>query len=61
MEGAKWKDSKSVGALVVNQEKEWSEILTGFEARNIYVVMDASGRLLYMAAEAESSFWMKFK
>ena len=41
--------------LVVQQKKEWGEILTGFETRNKYSVMNASGEQLYWAGE-ESSF-----
>jgi uncharacterized protein YxjI len=41
--------------LVVRQKKEWGEILTGFETRNSYAVMDASGRELAAAAEVGGS------
>lgn len=44
-----------VNALVVSQRKEWGEILTGFETRNKYVVSDAEGNELYMAAEHAGS------
>jgi uncharacterized protein YxjI len=40
-----------VGSLVIQQRKEWGEILTGIETRNKYAVMDASGTPLYIAAE----------
>ncbi len=50
---------ESIDTLVIRQEKEWSEILTGFEARNKYMVMNVSGDLLYMAAEWEGSFWTR--
>ncbi len=40
-----------VSGLVVSQQKEWGEILTGFETRNRYVVMDGTGSVLYGAAE----------
>jgi uncharacterized protein YxjI len=50
---------ESVDTLVVRQRKEWSEILTGFEARNSYEIMDASGQVLYTAAELEGSFWTR--
>ncbi len=50
---------ESVDTLVVSQEKEWSEIITGFEARNKYNVLDASGELMYLAAEWEGSFWTR--
>lgn len=45
----------SIGALVVSQQKEWGEIVTGFETRNRYSVSDQSGRQLYMAAEEAGS------
>lgn len=44
--------------LVVQQRKEWGEILTGFETKNKYSVMSASGDQLYWAAE-ESSFLLR--
>ncbi len=44
--------------LRVQQKKEWGEILTGFETKNKYAVMDASGQPLYWAAE-ESSFLVR--
>ncbi len=44
-----------VNALVVSQRKEWGEILTGFETRNKYVVLDAEGNELYKAAEHAGS------
>ena len=47
---------ESVDGLVVSQQKEWAEILTGFEARNRYTVMDTFGTTLYLAAEWEGSF-----
>ena len=45
----------SVNSLIVQQKKEWGEILTGFETKNRYVVMDPSGRELYYAAEKGGS------
>ena len=51
---------ESVDAFAVSQEKEWVEIFTGFETRNRYRVLDASGtELLYIAGEAEGSFWTR--
>ncbi len=47
---------ESVDGLVVSQQKEWAEIITGFEARNRYTVMDTFGKTLYLAAEWEGSF-----
>lgn len=51
---------ESVDGLIVSQEKEWSEIITGYEAKNKYTVLDASGRdFLYMAVEWTGSFWTR--
>lgn len=50
----------SINALVVRQRKEWGEILTGFEQKNKYVVMDASGRELYAAAEEGGSLLLRW-
>jgi uncharacterized protein YxjI len=44
-----------VSGLVVVQRKEWGEILTGFETRNKYIVLDTSGGELYLAAEEGGS------
>lgn len=41
---------------LIRQKKEWTEIFTGFETRNRYVVCDTSGRELYFAAEVGTSF-----
>lgn len=45
----------SISRLVVTQQKEWGEILTGFETVNKYAVSDDSGRMLYWAAEEPGS------
>jgi uncharacterized protein YxjI len=45
--------------LVVQQKKEWGEILTGFETRNKYSIMNGSGEQVYLAGE-ESSFLVRF-
>jgi uncharacterized protein YxjI len=44
-----------VSGLVIVQRKEWGEILTGFETKNKYVVLDTSGGQLYVAAEEGGS------
>ena len=36
----------SSSGLVVSQQKEWGEILTGFETKNKYAVSDMSGAML---------------
>ncbi len=41
----------SISSLVVSQQKEWGEILSGFETKNRYAVSDVSGSRLYLAAE----------
>ena len=46
---------QNLDTLVVKQQKEWAEVITGFETKNRYAVMDTSGQELYWAAE-ESSF-----
>lgn len=45
---------KAVETVLVQQKKEWGEILTGFEAKNKYAVLDGSNRQLYWAAEESS-------
>ena len=45
----------SLKGLAICQKKEWGEILTGFETKNKYVVMDDTGRELYAAAEVGGS------
>lgn len=45
----------AVGGLVVQQRKEWGEILSGFETRNKYEIFDQQGNTLYYAAEIRGS------
>ena len=40
---------------LVRQQKEWGEILSGFECRNKYAITDESGRQLFYAAEIGGS------
>lgn len=42
-------------SLIVQQKKEWGEILTGFETKNKYSVSNGLNQQMYLAAE-ESSF-----
>jgi uncharacterized protein YxjI len=42
-------------SLIVNQKKEWGEIVTGFETKNKYAVSDIQGQQLYFAAERKGS------
>jgi uncharacterized protein YxjI len=44
-----------VGGLAVSQQKEWGEILTGFEGINKYVVSDERGTELFYALEEQGS------
>lgn len=44
-----------LAGLMVQQQKEWGEIVTGFETKNKYVVRDPSGNQLYFAAEEKGS------
>ena len=41
----------SVSSMVVSQKKEWGEILSGFETKNKYAILDESGNTLFLAAE----------
>jgi len=41
--------------LVISQRKEWGEILSGFETKNKYAVLDTSGNDLYVAIEEGGS------
>ena len=50
----------STGGLVVRQQKEWGEILTGFETRNKYAISDVSGNGLYLAAEEAGSMLLRW-
>lgn len=42
--------------LLIKQVKEWSEILLGYEARNLYEVMDERGTVIARVAEEGSGF-----
>jgi len=50
----------TIKGLVISQKKEWGEILTDFETNNRYVVLDPSGRELYMAVEEDGSMFLRF-
>ena len=50
----------SISSLVVSQQKEWGEILTGFETKNRYVVSDISGNRLYLSAEESGSVLLRW-
>lgn len=44
-------------ALKIQQRKEWGEILTGFETRNRYRIMDSWGNQLFEAEEVSGSLF----
>ncbi|WKE66988.1 phospholipid scramblase-related protein [Gallaecimonas kandeliae] len=45
----------SLDGLIVRQQKEWVEILSGFETKNKYTVLDEAGNNIYYAAEEGGS------
>jgi hypothetical protein len=54
-------DSLSVvSGLVVQQQKEWGEILSGFEFKNHYLISDESGQQLYEAREEDGSTLLRW-
>ncbi len=54
------RDLDYLDGLIIRQKKEWAEILTGFETKNRYVVMDTQGRELFMAAEKGGSLLLRW-
>lgn len=46
----------AANALMIKQQKEWGEILTGFETRNKYEVTDHLGNPMFQAEEEGGSF-----
>jgi len=50
----------SITGLMVSQQKEWGEILTGFETKNRYAILDMSGSRLYLAAEEAGSTLLRW-
>lgn len=46
--------------LVVSQKKEWGEILTGFETRNRYKILDTQGQELFLAAEEGGNLLLRW-
>ena len=50
----------SISSLVVTQQKEWGEILSGFETKNRYTISDNSGSRLYLAAEEAGSTLLRW-
>jgi len=43
-------------ALIIHQQKEWGEILSGFETRNKYSIIDTQSNQLFQAEEESGSF-----
>jgi uncharacterized protein YxjI len=43
-------------ALIIKQKKEWGEILSGFETRNKYDIIDSLGNVLFQVEEESGSF-----
>lgn len=46
-------------SLLVEQQKEWGEIITGFETKNKYAIFDESKNQLYVAAEQQGSWFTR--
>ena len=46
----------AANALMIRQKKEWGEILTGFETKNKYEVMDPWGNPMFQVEEEGGSF-----
>ncbi|MBU0469078.1 MAG: scramblase [Candidatus Omnitrophica bacterium] len=49
----------SISGLVVQQKKEWGEILSGFETKNKYQIFDEAGSPLYLVAEESGSMILR--
>ena len=47
----------ALDTLIIQQRKEWGEILTGWETKNKYVVLNEAGEEVYFAAE-EGGFFL---
>jgi uncharacterized protein YxjI len=45
--------------LVIQQRKSWGEILTGWEVKNSYAVLDGTGDEVYVAAETGGSMFFR--
>ena len=50
----------SISGFAISQQKEWGEILTGFETKNKYAISDTSGNKLYLAAEEAGSMLLRW-
>lgn len=45
--------------LIIHQAKRWGEILTGFDQKNKYSIIDESGNEVYQAGEEGGSFLLR--
>lgn len=45
--------------LLIQQRKEWGEILSGFETKNKYAVFNTAGEQLFYAAEINGNFLIR--
>jgi uncharacterized protein YxjI len=52
-------DLKNLNVFIVRQQKEWGEILTGFESKNKYKVFDSNGQELCFAFEEKSNWFLR--
>ncbi len=52
-------DLESICGFIISQQKEWGEILTGFETLNRYVVSDQRNSELFHAEERGGSFILR--
>lgn len=50
----------SVSGIMVQQKKEWGEILTGFESKNKYELTDPSGNKIGLAVEEGGSTLLRW-
>ena len=51
---------RNVSSLLISQQKEWTEIFSGFETANKYIVTDSEGSSLYYAAEIPKNILLMF-
>lgn len=49
----------ALDTLVIQQRIEWGELLTRWETKNAYAVLDGTGDEVYVAAEAGRSFFFR--
>lgn len=49
----------SLDTLVIQQRKSWGEMLTGWEVKNSYAILDGTGEEVYVAAETGGSMFFR--